>query len=70
LSPARELTWPSEKCLEPCRSIAGGAAWTLLTFARFRRGFESNRRHGRTRGTIITCYRSNLRWDIGLVLVA
>jgi hypothetical protein len=23
-------------------------------------GVESNRRHGRTRGTIITCYRSNL----------
>jgi hypothetical protein len=66
-SPVRALTWLSEKCLEPCISIAGGAAWILLTFACFRREFESNRRHGRTRGTIITCYRSNLRWDIGLV---
>jgi hypothetical protein len=67
LSPVHELTWLSEKCLEPCRSIAGGAAWILLMFACFRRGFESNRHHGRTRGTIITCYRSNLRWDTGLV---
>jgi hypothetical protein len=50
LSPVHELMWPSEKCLEPCRSIAGGVAWILLTFACFRRGFESNRRHGRTRG--------------------
>jgi hypothetical protein len=38
--------------LEPCRSAAGGAAWTLLMFL--------CRRHGRTRGTIITYYRSNL----------
>jgi hypothetical protein len=67
LSPVHELTWPSEKCLEPCRSTAVGAAWILLTLSCFRRGFESNRRHGRTRGTIITCYRSNLRWDTGLV---
>jgi hypothetical protein len=37
LSPARVLTWLSEKCLEPCRSIAGGAAWILLTFPCFRR---------------------------------
>jgi hypothetical protein len=67
LSPVHELMWPLEKCLEPCRSIAGGAAWILLTFACFRRGFESNRRHGRMRGTIITYCRSNLRWDTGLV---
>jgi hypothetical protein len=67
LSPVHELTWPSEKCLEPCRSTAVGAAWILLTLSCFRRGFESNRRHGRTRGTNITCYRSNLRWDTGLV---
>jgi hypothetical protein len=67
LSPVHELTWPSEKCLEPCRSTAVGATWILLTLSCFRRGFESNRRHGRTRGTIITCYRSDLRWDIGLV---
>jgi hypothetical protein len=67
LSPVHELTWPSEKCLEPCRSTAIGAAWILLTLSCFRRGFERNRRHGRTRGTIITCYRSNLRWDTGLV---
>jgi hypothetical protein len=37
LSPARVLTWLSEKCLEPCRNIAGGAAWTLLTFSCFRK---------------------------------
>jgi hypothetical protein len=54
------ITWPSEKCLVPCRSIAGGAAWILLTFPCFRRGFESTRCHGHMRGTIITCYRSNL----------
>jgi hypothetical protein len=31
------LTWLAEKCLEPCGSIAGGAAWTLLTFPCFRK---------------------------------
>jgi hypothetical protein len=67
LSPVHELTWPSEKCLESCRSTAVGAAWILLTLSCFRRGFESNRRHRRTRGTIITCYRSDLRWDTSLV---
>ena len=49
------LTWLAEKCLEtctcanvavgevlePCRSIAGGAAWILLTFACFRRGLRA-----------------------------
>jgi hypothetical protein len=67
LSPVHELTWPSEKCLEPCRSTAVGVAWILLTLSHFRRGLRAIRRHGRTRGTIITCYRSNLRWDTGLV---
>jgi hypothetical protein len=67
LSPVHELTWPLEKFLEPCRSTAVGAAWILLTLSCFRREFESNRRHGRTRGTIIACYRSDLRWDTGLV---
>jgi hypothetical protein len=42
---------------EPCRSTAGGAARTLLTSPCFRRGAENHRRHGRTRGTIITRYR-------------
>jgi hypothetical protein len=37
LSPVRVLTWLSEKCLEPCRSIADGAAWILLTLSCFRR---------------------------------
>jgi hypothetical protein len=37
LSPVHALTWPSEKCLEPCGSTAGGAAWILLTFPCFRR---------------------------------
>jgi hypothetical protein len=37
LSPVHVLMWPSEKCLEPCRSAAGGAAWILLTFPCFRR---------------------------------
>jgi hypothetical protein len=41
LSLVHELTWPSEKCLEPCRSIAGGAAWILLTFPCFRRGLRA-----------------------------
>jgi hypothetical protein len=62
-----ELTWPSEKRLEPCRSTAVGVAWILLTLSCFRRRLRAIRRHGRTRGTIITCYRSNLRWDTGLV---
>jgi hypothetical protein len=52
--------WPSEKCLVPCRSIAGGATWALLTFPCFRRGVESTRCHGRMRGTIITRGRSDL----------
>jgi hypothetical protein len=37
LSHVRVLTWPPEKCLEPCGSIAGGAAWTLLMFPCFRK---------------------------------
>ena len=37
MSPVHALTWLSEKCLEPYRSIAGGAAWILLTFPCFRR---------------------------------
>jgi hypothetical protein len=41
LSPVHELTWPSEKCLEPCRSIAGSATWILLTFPCFRRGLRA-----------------------------
>jgi hypothetical protein len=45
---------------EPCRSIAVGAAWILLTSPCFRRGLENHRRHGRTRGTIIACYRGKL----------
>jgi hypothetical protein len=40
LSPVHELAWPSEKCLEPCRSTDVGAAWILLTLSCFRRGFE------------------------------
>jgi hypothetical protein len=67
LSPVHELTWPPEKCLEPCRSTAVGVALILLTLSCFRRRLRAIRHHGRTRGTIITCYRSNLRWDIGLV---
>jgi hypothetical protein len=41
LSPVEVITWLSEKCLEPCSSIADGAAWILLTFPCFHRGFES-----------------------------
>ena len=37
MSPVHELTWPSEKCLEPCRGTAVGAAWILLTLSCFRR---------------------------------
>jgi hypothetical protein len=67
LSPVDGLTWLSEKHLEPYRSTALGAAWNLLTLSCFRRGLRAIRRHGRTWGTIITCCRSNLRWDTGLV---
>jgi hypothetical protein len=35
------LTWLSEKCLKPCTSIAGGAAWILLTFPCFRMGLRA-----------------------------
>jgi hypothetical protein len=45
---------------EPCRSTAVGAAWILLMSPCFRRGLENHRRHGRTRGTIIACYRGKL----------
>jgi hypothetical protein len=41
LSPVHVLTWPSEKFLESCRSIASGAAWILLTFPYFRRGLRA-----------------------------
>jgi hypothetical protein len=53
--------------LEPCRSTAVGAAGTLLTSPCFRRGLENCRRHGRTRGAIITCLPGRARWDAGLV---
>jgi hypothetical protein len=53
--------------LEPCRSIAVGAAGTLLTSPYFCRGLENHRRHGRTRGAIITCLPGRARWDAGLV---
>jgi hypothetical protein len=56
LSPVRVLTCLSEECLEPYRSIAGGVAWILLMFPCFRRRLGAIRRHGRMRGTIITCY--------------
>jgi hypothetical protein len=39
---------------EPCRSTAVGAV-------------GSHRRHGRTRGAIITCYRGEPGWDADLV---
>jgi hypothetical protein len=45
---------------EPRRSTVVGAAWILLTSPCFRRGLENHRRHGRTRGTIIACYRGKL----------
>jgi hypothetical protein len=41
LSPIHELTWLSEKCLEPYRSTAVGAAWILLTLSCFRRGLRA-----------------------------
>jgi hypothetical protein len=41
LSPVHELAWPSEKCLEPCRSTAVGATWILLTLSCFRRGLRA-----------------------------
>jgi hypothetical protein len=56
--------------LEPGRSTDVGAARTLLTSPCFRRGLENRRRHGRTRGAIITCLPGRARWDAGLVPVA
>jgi hypothetical protein len=53
--------------LEPYRSIAAGAAGTLLTSPCFRRGLENHRRHGCTRGAIIICLPGRARWDAGLV---
>jgi hypothetical protein len=46
--------------LEPCRSVAGGAARGPADVFSLRRGFENNRRHGRMQGAIITCCRGNL----------
>jgi hypothetical protein len=45
---------------EPCRSIAIGAAWILLTSPCFCRGLENHRCHGHMRGTIIAYYRGKL----------
>jgi hypothetical protein len=59
-SPVEVVSWPSEKCLEPCSSTAVGAAWILLTSPCFRRRLENHRRHGCMRGTIIACYRGKL----------
>jgi hypothetical protein len=53
--------------LEHCRSTAVGATGTLLTSPCFCRGLENHRRHGRTRGAIITCLPGRARWDTGLV---
>jgi hypothetical protein len=41
LSPVHVSAWTSVKCLEPFRSIVGGAAWILLTFPCFRRGLRA-----------------------------
>jgi hypothetical protein len=41
LEPSTCAMWLSEKCLEPYRSIAGSAAWILLTFPCFRRGLRA-----------------------------
>jgi hypothetical protein len=56
--------------LEPCRSTAVGAAGTLLTSPCFRRVLENRRRHGRTRGAIITCLPGRARWTPVLFPVA
>jgi hypothetical protein len=53
--------------LEPCRSTTVGAAETLLMSPCFRRGLENRRRHGHTRGAIITCLPRQAKWDAGLV---
>jgi hypothetical protein len=53
--------------LEPYRSTAVGAVGSLLTSPCFRRGGENRRRHGSTRGAIITCLPGRARWDAGLV---
>jgi hypothetical protein len=53
---------------EPCRSTAVGVAWILLTSPCFRRGLENHQRHGRMRGTIISCYRGKLDGTLVLFL--
>jgi hypothetical protein len=42
---------------ESCRSTGVDAAGILLMSPCFCRGLENHQRHGRTWGTIITCYR-------------
>jgi hypothetical protein len=68
LSPVYVLTWPSEKCLSPVEAQLAVRLGVLLTFLCLRRGFENNRRHGRMRGTIITCCRSTLDGTLVLFL--
>jgi hypothetical protein len=60
LSLVHVLTWPAEKCLEPCRSAASGATWILLMFPCFRRELRAIDVMVARGGTIITCYRSSL----------
>jgi hypothetical protein len=60
LSLVEAIMWPSEECLEPCRSMADGAAWILLTFPCFRRGLGAADVMDARGGSIITCYRGNL----------
>jgi hypothetical protein len=67
LEPCTRANMVVEEVLVPCRSKAVGVAWILLMLSCFRRSMRAIRHHGRAWGTIITCYRSNLRWDIGLV---
>jgi hypothetical protein len=61
-----EVSWPSEERLslvEAQLSGLPGPCGRLLASV----GAENRRRHGRTRGAIITCLPGQAGWDAGLV---
>jgi hypothetical protein len=53
--------------LEPCRSTDCRGYWDLADVSLLSYGAENHRRHGCTRGAIITCYRGEPGWDADLV---
>jgi hypothetical protein len=51
----------------PCRSTVVGAVGTLLTSPCFRKGLRATVVMDARGGAIITCYRGEPGWDVGLV---